>query len=118
MAFLAGTLEQTSLILALIERGSGLRLMCSICSPIPAAMAGSESPRSVSSQSSLSSISRWDICGRPNPLPPESMDIPHGCFYSIIACVDGFNRGVKTGVSCVLRTKARRMALPSARIAR
>ena len=60
-AFFAGILPEISLIRARIERGRGRRLMCSICSPIPAAIAGSESPLSISSDSNIENISSSDI---------------------------------------------------------
>jgi hypothetical protein len=61
MAFLVGVLEQASLILALNDLGSGMRFMCSICSPMLAAIAGSSWLLSPSSDKSLRSISRSDI---------------------------------------------------------
>ncbi|SUZ81744.1 uncharacterized protein METZ01_LOCUS34598 [marine metagenome] len=61
VTFLEGSLEHASLILALIDLGNGMRSMCSICSPMLAAIAGSSCPLSKSSDRSLCSISRSDI---------------------------------------------------------
>ena len=71
-AFLGLILEHTSLILALIERGSSGMSMCSICSPMLDATSGSDWSLSSSSERRMAIISESDLIGKPGLLSPTS----------------------------------------------